>query len=114
MQQALSLSIDGVVGRDTRAALLRRVRSHPRSCSGNIVEIDLRRQLGMIVRAGKLSVTLNTSTGGGYLDTGEGLTARATTPRGVFTVFRQVDRIDVSPLGELWRPKYFSGGDAIH
>ena len=38
----------------------------------------------------------------------------ATTPTGTFRLFRQVNGLDVSPLGELWRPKYFTGGYAIH
>ncbi len=68
----------------------------------------------MIVRNGKLAITLNTSTGGGYSYTSGGVTSIASTPRGVFRVTRQVDAMDISPLGQLWRPKYFSGGYAIH
>ena len=114
LQKASSLARDGVVGVQTFAALARSVRPHPRSTSGNAVEIDLRRNLLMIIRGGQLATTLNTSTGGGYAFTSRGATSIANTPRGVFAIFRQVDGMDISPLGELWRPKYFTGGFAIH
>jgi lipoprotein-anchoring transpeptidase ErfK/SrfK len=29
-------------------------------------------------------------------------------------VFRQVNALDRGPLGDLWRPKYFNGGIAVH
>ena len=36
-------------------------------------------------------------------------------PTGVFHIIRQVDGLDIGPLGALWRPKYFTpGGIAIH
>jgi len=114
LQKASSLARDGVVGRLTFAALARNIRPHPRSTAGNAVEIDLRRNLLMIVRDGQLATTLNTSTGGGYAFISGGVTSIANTPRGVFAVFRQVNGMDISPLGELWRPKYFTGGFAIH
>lgn len=114
LQKASSLVRDGVVGIQTLTVLSRNIRPHPRSTAGNAVEIDLRRNLLMFVRGGKLATTLNTSTGGGYAYTSGGVTSIATTPRGVFAVFRQVNGMDISPLGELWRPKYFTGGFAVH
>ena len=38
----------------------------------------------------------------------------ARTATGQFRIFRSVDGMDISPLGELWRPRYFHGGYAIH
>ena len=32
----------------------------------------------------------------------------AVTPVGHFNILRQVDGLDISHLGELWRPKYFT------
>ena len=29
-------------------------------------------------------------------------------------MYRQIDGLRVSTLGQLWRPKYFSGGFAVH
>jgi peptidoglycan hydrolase-like protein with peptidoglycan-binding domain len=114
LQKASSLARDGVVGVATSAALSHNVRPRPRSKAGTVVEIDLRRNLLMLIKGGKLATTLNTSTGGGYRYTSGGVTSIANTPRGVFAVFRQVNRMDISPLGQLWRPKYFTGGYAIH
>ncbi len=102
--------VDGRFGNLTRHA----VSALQKAASGSAVEIDLRRNLLLIVRDGKLATTLNTSTGGGYSYTSGGVTSIARTPQGVFAVFRQVDGLDISPLGELWRPKYFAGGYAIH
>ena len=110
-QKAAGLGRDGAVGPTSAAALARAVRVRPRSTSGNLVEIDIKRQLLMIVRHGKLLAVLNTSTGGGYT---YGVSAVATTPKGNFHIFRQVNGLDVAPLGGLWRPKYFVGGVAIH
>ena len=114
LQKAASLSVDGVVGRATADALARGVKPRILATIGNEVQINLRSQLLMIVRNGRLATVLNTSTGGGYSYTSGGVTSRALTPRGIFTIFRQVDAMDISPLGMLWRPKYFTSGYAIH
>jgi lipoprotein-anchoring transpeptidase ErfK/SrfK len=114
LQKAASLSRDGVVGRSTAAAIARGVRPKPRRTPGYVVEIDLRRDLLMFVKNGKLVRVLNTSTGGGYTYVSGGVSAVATSPIGIFHIFRQVDGLDISPLGQLWRPKYFDGGFAIH
>lgn len=114
VQKVASLARDGVVGPRTAAALARGVRPGVRSRTGYVVEIDLRRNVILLVRSGRLLTTLNTSTGGGYLYDSGGVTSRAVTPTGHFRVFRQVNGLDVSPLGELWRPMYFTGGYAIH
>jgi len=114
VQKAASLVPDGVVGPRTSLALARGVRPRPRSTAGYLVEINLRTDLLMIVRNAKVLVTFNTSTGGGYSYVSDGARAIATTPRGVFRILRQVNGLVIAPLGELWRPKYFVGGYAIH
>ena len=114
LQKASGLARDGVVGPATSAALAAGTVPHPRSTSGYVIEIDLRSNLLMMVRDGALSYVLNTSTGGGYSYTSEGVTSVAVTPAGHFRIYRQVDGLDISPLGELWRPKYFYSGYAIH
>ena len=68
----------------------------------------------MFVNNGHLLWTLNTSTGGGYTYTSGGVTSVAITPTGLFHTYRVVDGLDISPLGQLWRPRYFTGGYAIH
>ncbi len=102
------------MGPNTRTALEHGTRPAA-TLSGNGIEIDLDRQVLIVVRGGKPSLILNTSTGSGEKYTSSaGHQATATTPRGTFAVFRQVDGPDDSELGELWRPKYFYRGWAVH
>ncbi len=114
-QKAAGLGRDGVVGPRTMKAVTDAVRPRPKTTSGNAVEIDLQRQIIMIVRGGRLTYTLNTSTGSGqtYQSAGGG-TAVAHTPTGTYAVFWQIDGPDNAPLGLLWRPKFFTGGYAVH
>ena len=114
LQKAGRLVPDGVVGPATWRALARGVRAPFRPVAGDAVEIDLERDLVLLVRGRTLVEAFNTSTGGGYAYSEGGVSGVATTPRGRFRLYRQVDGLDVSPLGELWRPKYFVGGVAIH
>lgn len=114
LQKAAGLTADGVYGPKTAAALDKGVLPRARSASGHVIEINLTSGLLMIVNSGKIATVLNTSTGGGYTYTSDGVTAVARTPTGQFTIFRSVNGMDVSPLGELWRPRYFYGGYAIH
>jgi lipoprotein-anchoring transpeptidase ErfK/SrfK len=114
VQKAAGLTRDGVMGTQTRQALASGVSVHPQSSSGRVIEIDKTRQLVMIVDNGQVSTILNTSTGSGERYSSEGHTSVANTPSGHFTMFRQVDALDKGPLGDLWRPKYFNGGIALH
>ncbi|GGL31214.1 hypothetical protein GCM10012283_11920 [Phycicoccus endophyticus] len=114
LQKAAGIARDGVVGPDTRRALDRGVRPQA-TLTGDGVEIDLERQLLLVVRDGSTTLAFNTSTGSGepYTST-SGRPAIAHTPTGSYTVFREVDGQDDSELGQLWRPKYFNGGYAVH
>jgi hypothetical protein len=114
LQKAASVTRDGVVGPVTRAALSRGVRAKPRKIAGYVVEINLSDDLLMIVRNGNLVRAFNTSTGGGYTYVDGGVTALAKTPRGVYRVYREVDGLVTDSLGQLWRPKFFDSGFAIH
>jgi peptidoglycan hydrolase-like protein with peptidoglycan-binding domain len=113
-QKAARIGSDGVVGPVTKAALVQGVVPQPRSTSGSMVEVDLERDLLLVVQDGKVQEILNTSTGGGYWYTSDGVTALAQTPTGQFSVYRQVDGMVVDSLGQLWRPKFFDSGFAIH
>jgi peptidoglycan hydrolase-like protein with peptidoglycan-binding domain len=86
----------------------------PRTTTGNAIDVDLERDLVEIVKNGHLFATLNTSTGGGYIYTEDGVSQVATTPRGIFSTDRVVDGTVVDSLGTLWRPRFFVGGYAIH
>jgi Putative peptidoglycan binding domain/L,D-transpeptidase catalytic domain len=114
LQKAAGLPRDGVVGPSTWAALSSGVVPHPHSTSGYVIEIDLADDLLMVVSNGHLNYTFNTSTGGGYTYTQDGVTAVANTPTGVFQTFRAVNGMVVDSLGELWRPRFFYEGFAIH
>ncbi|MGL5857816.1 MAG: peptidoglycan-binding protein, partial [Angustibacter sp.] len=114
LQKAAGLGSDGVVGPRTRSALDRGVLPRPRTRSGSVVEVDLEHQLVLVVQDGRLVAVFNTSTGNGQPYTVDGVTTVATTPRGRFAVQREIDGLRVSRLGELWRPKYFTGGYALH
>ena len=67
-------------------------------------EIDLDRQVAMLVVDGATRWVLDISSGA----------SATSTPIGEFTVTREIDGNRVSPLGVLYRPKYFTGGYAIH
>jgi lipoprotein-anchoring transpeptidase ErfK/SrfK len=67
-------------------------------------EISLERQLLFLVRGGAVQWVINTSTG----------TSRTPTPPGDFAVQREIDGVRHAPLGDLYRPKYFNGGVAVH
>jgi peptidoglycan hydrolase-like protein with peptidoglycan-binding domain len=114
-QKAQGLGRDGVAGPATLAALPGAVRPVPREPTGMHLEIDLDRQILLVVRDGQTEWVLNTSTGNGeaYAAPGGG-TAVATTPRGSFAIEREIDGLRQAPLGTLYRPKYFRGGIAIH
>lgn len=114
VQKATGITTDGVMGKQTRQALNGDVTVHPESSSGHVIEINKSKQLAMIVQDGQVQEIFHTSTGSGQAYTSEGHTSVANTPSGHFTVFRQVDALDKSPLGVLWRPKYFNGGIALH
>lgn len=113
LQKAAGLGRDGVLGPATRRALRAGVRPSSR-IGGTGVEIDKARQLLLVVRGGSVRTILNTSTGNNADYDYEGQKRKATTPSGSFSVFRTVDKLDKGPLGDLWRPRYFNGGIAVH
>ncbi|CAN7288333.1 peptidoglycan-binding protein [Knoellia sp. LjRoot47] len=114
LQKTAGISRDGRVGRRTQRALDDGVRPRTR-LDGSGVDIDLERQVLLIVRGGRVRYILNTSTGGGYeYVRKDGSTATARTPKGTFRVGYTVDGPDEGFLGEMWRPRYFNGGYAVH
>ena len=114
VQKAAGLPRDGVAGPQTMQALDNDVRPTSRNVPGHAIQINLARQLLLFTTDGKIDWILNTSTGGGYTYWDSGMAHRAITPTGSFAIFRQVGGWDRSPLGMLWRPKYFVGGIAVH
>ncbi|WP_235530656.1 L,D-transpeptidase family protein [Phycicoccus sp. Root563] len=113
LQKAAGLGRDGVYGPSTRKALQAGTRPQSR-IGGTGIEIDKARQLLLVVRGGRVTTILNTSTGSGETYTSRGSQHVANTPAGTFSTFRSVDHLDKGPLGDLWRPRYFNGGIAVH
>jgi peptidoglycan hydrolase-like protein with peptidoglycan-binding domain len=114
LQKAAGIPRTGIVDQATESALVQGVTPHPQSSSGYVIEIDLADDLIMFVTNGRVVHILNTSTGGGYTYTQTGTTNVAITPTGHFAINRTVDGTVTDTLGTLWRPRFFTGGYAIH
>ncbi len=106
---------DGVAGQLTQQRLMRPTLPRPlHPVAGGSVEVDLTRQVLFYAVNGAVQRILDVSSGSGQYYYQNGVRYVAVTPVGSFRVFRKVNGIDVSPLGVLYRPAYFSGGYAIH
>jgi len=89
---------------------------------GTLVEIDKDKQVLFIMNAGKLLWALNISTGSGQYfleinqkDLVKWETGRSLTPSGRYKINREKsDGWWDGDLGQIYRPKYFNGGIAIH
>ncbi len=114
LEKAAGLDRTGVVDAQFVTALNEGIFPHPRTTSGDAIDVDLGTDLLMFVRNGSLQYVLNTSTGGGYTYTEDGVTSVAITPQGVFSIGRVVDGLVIDTLGALWRPRFFDEGFAIH
>jgi hypothetical protein len=114
LQKAAGLSPSGNFNKATAQALDAGVRPKARSKTGTLIEVDLKRDLVLFVTNGQVKYILNTSTGGGYTFMQDGQRNVAITPKGHFKTYRTIDGPDHGPLGLLWRPRFFTGGVAIH
>ncbi len=113
-QKAEGLGRDGVAGPATQGRLAGAGRQSSR-VGGTGLEIDLERQILMIVEGGEVRWVINTSTGNNETYTSStGGSAQAVTPPGSFSIYREIDGVREAPLGTLYRPKYFNGGIALH
>lgn len=101
-QKTYGLGRDGIAGPATLAALETAAPVSPREV-GDHIEVDLDRQIMFVVKDGRHRI-FNTSTG----------TTGWRTPPGRFTIDRVIDGIRRAPLGDLYRPRYFNGGIALH
>ena len=105
-QKAAGLRPDGVVGPVTSQALRRTERPRPRfHRAGLHAEVDLGRQLLLLVRNGRVESTFSVSTGRVSFET----------PTGRFRILRQERRSWSVPY-RVWLPfaSYFVGGYAFH
>lgn len=78
------------------------------------VEIDIDRQVMLIVNAegGVKALPVSTGTGKQFFDDGQ--TSIAYTPRGRFIVYDKIAGWESGPIGRMYYPNYISGGIAIH
>ncbi len=115
LQKQAGIEPDGIVGRLTLLALSRSPLPEARGGSGTRVEVDLAKQLLLLVRDGQTALVLNTSTGNGEPYDWYGRQLNAHTPVGDFEVFNTYSPgWQSGPLGDLYRPQYFRGGIAVH
>lgn len=90
-------------------------RPEPRDKTYAHVEVDLARQVLMIVdENGIVTKVLPVCTGNEKLYSDRGVTKRAHTPRGRFIVTRKINGLRISSLGALYYPCYIVNGIAIH
>ncbi len=90
-------------------------RPEPRDNSYPHIEVDLRRQVLMMVNdEGKATNIVPVCTGNEQLYVEGGRLQRAHTPRGTFTVTRKILGWRLSKLGLLYYPNYIFNGVAIH
>jgi peptidoglycan hydrolase-like protein with peptidoglycan-binding domain len=122
-QKYVGLEASGYVNQETADALTNaRFRAHGLADAGTLVEIDKDKQLLFVVHNGRTVWIYNTSTGDGQPYTeadqntpGETQTGVSVTRNGLHEVYRErpVGWWE-GDLGKIYRPKYFSGGQAVH
>lgn len=105
----------GSLSRTELEALRAANRPAPRDTTYAHVEVDLSRQVLMIVdESGLVKRVLPVCTGNEKLYRDRGVTKRAHTPRGHFIVTRRINGLRISSLGALYYPCYIVNGIAIH
>ena len=122
-QKYMGLPADGVLDDATAAAMSELTeRPHGRADAGTLIEVDKARQLLFIVIDGRTEWILNAATGTeipyerpnandpDIIERGSSIT-----PTGLHKVNREhADGWRAGDLGEIYRPKYFIGGVAVH
>ena len=103
-QKQHGLARDGIAGPDTVAALAMASKVAPTRGTDRHLEISLADQVLVVVDGQGGAVAVDATTG----------KASTPTPPGTFSIFRQVNGWDPGPFGSLYRPKYFTGGIAVH
>jgi len=122
-QKFIGLEATGRVNQVTADALTAaNWRAHGLADAGTLIEIDKDRQLLFIVQNGRTVWIFNTSTGNGqpYIEEdqntpGEVQEGVSVTRNGLHAVYRErPEGWWEGDLGKIYRPKYFSGGQAVH
>ena len=122
-QKYMGLEASGSVDEATAMALSAvEVKPFGSSDAGDLIEVDKQRQLLFVIRDGLTVWVFNTSTGSGEEYTeedknspGETIVGLSDTPNGLYRVDRErPEGWWEGDLGEIYRPKYFRGGIAVH
>jgi lipoprotein-anchoring transpeptidase ErfK/SrfK len=123
VQKYFGLRVTGSVNAETAAVLSEmNQRARGRADAGTLVEVDKTRQLMFLVVDGQATWTLNVSTGTEIPyerpnSNDPSIIERGTsiTPTGLYRVNRErPEGWWAGDLGEIYRPKYFVGGVAVH
>ena len=104
-QKWANLTRDGTLGSGTVAALVRATRPAPAlRASGRRIEVQLRRQVALLIQDNKVVRAVHVSSGAG-----------GKTPSGSFRIYRK-ERYSWSVPFKVWLPwaSYFTGGIAFH
>lgn len=129
--------VDGVVDPETQSALIAFQKWERRTITGKLtldelealrnssspkprepgyehVEIDVDRQVLLVInnKGGIRVVPVSTGNNKEFID--EGQTSIAYTPRGRFIVYDKISGWESGPIGRMYYPNYISGGVAIH
>ncbi|MFM8649275.1 MAG: L,D-transpeptidase family protein [Actinomycetota bacterium] len=122
-QKYAGLPTTELVDEATAAALSSaEFRVHGISNDGTLIEVDKTRQLLFVIEDDVTSWAINVSTGSGVpfrerdkTEWGKWIWGDAQTPEGIFTIDREYTKgWRPGDLGEIYRPKYFDGGIALH
>jgi peptidoglycan hydrolase-like protein with peptidoglycan-binding domain len=122
-QKYAGIAATGDVNEETAALLTAATeRAHGTTDTGTLVEIDKGLQLLFLVTDGQTQWVLNVSTGNGkeYEEEdqntpGELVRGVSLTPDGLWKVYRErPEGWWEGDLGQIYRPKYFRGGVAVH
>jgi hypothetical protein len=114
IQKVGGLPRDGRCGPPTWSRVEAGVRPRARSAKGHVIEVNKATQTLLVVDSGVVKRIYNTSTGSNKRYYQDKKWHVAVTPSGRFRVFRHVNGWDKGPLGNLYRPKYFNRGIAVH
>lgn len=115
LQKVAHVTRSGIIDARTWGLLDMGKKANPRATSGTVIVCDIAENTLMLVKSGKLTLTLNTSTGSGERYYSGGKWKTAVTPRGTFSIYyRWSSGWQYGSLGAMWRPTYFKGGYAIH
>jgi len=113
-QKFTGRSVTGLLTAEELNAIRTGSLPQPREGGYEHVEVDLDRQVLLLVSEDDKVRIVPVSTGSGKSFLDEGQTSIAYTPRGRFIVYEKHSGWEYGPLGSLFYANYISGGVAIH